>query len=60
MDVIAESTARVFGRREKISGLKMVYEPKYLHFFQVRFEKLTVKPVNGSTVNRKISSAAAV
>jgi len=28
MDVIAESTARVFERREKIKGLKMIYEPK--------------------------------
>lgn len=40
MDVIAESTARVFERRHKIKGLKMVYEPKYLRFFQARFEKL--------------------
>ncbi len=39
MDVIAESTARVFARREKIRGLKMVYEPKYLRFFQARFER---------------------
>jgi len=40
MDVIAESTARVFERRHQINGLKMVYEPKYLRFFQARFEKL--------------------
>lgn len=40
MDVIAESTARVFERREKIKGMKMIYEPKYLRFFQARFEKL--------------------
>ncbi len=40
MDVIAESAARVFDQREKIKGLKMVYEPKYLRFFQARFEKL--------------------
>jgi tyrosine phenol-lyase len=40
MDVIAESTARVFERRKKIKGLKMVYEPKYLRFFQARFEQL--------------------
>jgi len=40
MDVIAESTAKVFERRNKIGGLKMVYEPKYLRFFQARFEKL--------------------
>lgn len=40
MDVIAESTARVYERREKIKGLKMVYEPKYLRFFQAKFEQL--------------------
>jgi len=40
MDVIAESTARVFDRRNKIKGLKMVYEPKYLRFFQAKFEQL--------------------
>ncbi len=38
MDVIAESAAAVFERRDKIKGLKMVYEPKYLRFFQARFE----------------------
>jgi tyrosine phenol-lyase len=41
MDVIAESTAMVFERRNKIKGLKMIYEPKYLRFFQARFERLS-------------------
>lgn len=40
MDVIAESAARVYEQRHKIKGLKMVYEPKYLRFFQAKFEKL--------------------
>ncbi|MDD2792180.1 MAG: tyrosine phenol-lyase [Sediminibacterium sp.] len=40
MDVIAESAARVYERRDSIKGMKMVYEPKYLRFFQARFEKL--------------------
>jgi len=40
MDVIAESTARVYDRRNSIKGMKMIYEPKYLRFFQARFEKL--------------------
>lgn len=40
MDVIAESAAAVYDRRKAIKGLKMVYEPKYLRFFQARFEKL--------------------
>lgn len=40
MDVIAESAAAVYQRRNSIKGLKMVYEPKYLRFFQAKFEKL--------------------
>ena len=40
MDVIAESIYSVYLNRNKIKGLKMVYEPKYLRFFQARFEKL--------------------
>jgi tyrosine phenol-lyase len=40
MDVVAESIEQVFEHRDKISGLKMVYEPEYLRFFQARFEKL--------------------
>lgn len=40
MDVIAESTARVYNRRHQIRGLHMIYEPKYLRFFQARFEKV--------------------
>ena len=40
MDVIAESTAMVYDRRKKIKGLTMIYEPKYLRFFQARFDKL--------------------
>ncbi len=40
MDVIAESAAEVYERRSTIKGLKMVYEPKYLRFFQARFEPL--------------------
>jgi tyrosine phenol-lyase len=39
-DVTAESVETVFTRRETIKGLKMVYEPKYLRFFQARFERL--------------------
>lgn len=40
MDVIAESAAAVYEKRKSIKGLKMVYEPKYLRFFQARFEKI--------------------
>lgn len=40
IDVVVESVAIVFDNRKAIKGLKMVYEPKYLRFFQARFEKL--------------------
>ena len=40
MDVIAESAGNVYNRRKKIKGMNMIYEPKYLRFFQARFEKL--------------------
>ena len=40
MDVIAESVENVYVNRENIKGLKMIYEPKYLRFFQAKFEKL--------------------
>jgi len=40
MDVVAESIEEVYAKRDKVKGLKMVYEPKYLRFFQARFEPL--------------------
>lgn len=40
MDVVAEAVERVYERRNDLKGLKMVYEPKYLRFFQARFERL--------------------
>jgi len=39
-DVTAESVADVYDHRDQIKGLRMVYEPRYLRFFQARFEKL--------------------
>jgi tyrosine phenol-lyase len=40
MDVTAETVWAVHARREEITGLRMVYEPKYLRFFQARFEPM--------------------
>jgi tyrosine phenol-lyase len=40
MDVVAESVKAVYENRKNVKGLKMVYEPKYLRFFQSRFEKI--------------------
>jgi tyrosine phenol-lyase len=39
-DVAAESALAVYEQREQARGLKMVYEPKYLRFFQARFDPL--------------------
>ena len=40
MDVTAESVAAVYDSRHETVGLRMVYEPRYLRFFQARFEPL--------------------
>ncbi|MBZ5562420.1 MAG: tyrosine phenol-lyase [Acidobacteriia bacterium] len=38
MDVVAESVLEVYAERAQARGLKMTYEPKYLRFFQARFD----------------------
>lgn len=40
MDVVAESVEAVCEHANEITGLKFVYEPEYLRFFQSRFEKI--------------------
>jgi tyrosine phenol-lyase len=40
MDVVAESVKACFDGRDAARGLRMVYEPTYLRFFQARFEPL--------------------
>ncbi|MEW6507563.1 MAG: tyrosine phenol-lyase [Bacteroidota bacterium] len=40
IDVMVESIAQVYEDRKKIKGMKLIYEPKYLRFFQARFAKL--------------------
>ena len=40
MDVTAEAIKEVYGHRGETLGLKMVYEPKYMRFFQARFEPI--------------------
>ncbi len=40
MNVVAEAVAAVYDARENVRGLRMVHEPKYLRFFQARFEPL--------------------
>jgi tyrosine phenol-lyase len=41
MDVTAEAIIDVYQNRDKVSGLKFIYEPEYLRFFQARFEKIS-------------------
>jgi tyrosine phenol-lyase len=40
MDVTAEGIKAVFDNRQRARGLRMVFEPEYLRFFQARFEPL--------------------
>ncbi|MBX3042892.1 MAG: tyrosine phenol-lyase [Candidatus Kapabacteria bacterium] len=39
-DVVAYWVEELYNHRDKAKGLRMVYEPKYLRFFQARFERL--------------------
>ncbi len=43
MDVVAESVKAVYNQRAQARGLRMVYEPRYLRFFQARFEPIDEK-----------------
>lgn len=45
MDVTAESVVSLYEDRQSIVGLRFTHEPKYLRFFQARFE-----PVRGERV----------
>jgi tyrosine phenol-lyase len=40
MDVTAEAVEEAWWNAPKANGLKMVYEPKYLRFFQAQFERV--------------------
>ncbi len=40
LDVTAYNVIELFKNRHQAKGLKMVYEPKYLRFFQARFERM--------------------
>lgn len=44
MDVVAESCIELYQNRDQIQGLRMVYEPESLRFFQARFEPLAEVP----------------
>ncbi|RKX24567.1 MAG: tyrosine phenol-lyase [Candidatus Zixiibacteriota bacterium] len=40
MDYTAEGIARLYEKRDQIKGLKFIFEPKQLRFFQARFKPL--------------------
>lgn len=40
IDVMVESVAEVYENRKKVKGLKFIYEPKYLRFFQAKFDRV--------------------
>lgn len=40
MDVVAEAVKGAYDARESVTGLRLAYEPKYLRFFQARFEPI--------------------
>jgi len=55
MDVTAESVIELFKEPGRVVGLRFTYEPKYLRFFQARFE-----PVEGTLVlKRQVEQQAA-
>ena len=54
MDVTAESVIALFENPQRVVGLKFTYEPKYLRFFQARFE-----PVVGDVVLKRQAAASA-
>ncbi|HZJ00242.1 MAG TPA: tyrosine phenol-lyase [Gemmatimonadaceae bacterium] len=55
MDVVADAVTAVHSNREKISGLRMIYEPEYLRFFQARFE-----PVGRTGRSLRVTGAASL
>jgi tyrosine phenol-lyase len=40
-DVVIDAVRRVYARRERVRGLRMVHEPRHLRFFQARFAPLS-------------------
>ncbi|MHB1594411.1 MAG: tyrosine phenol-lyase [Streptosporangiaceae bacterium] len=40
MDIVAEAVDAVYANRESAKGLVMTFEPRYLRFFQARFDRL--------------------
>lgn len=56
MDVVAESVAAVWQRREEVVGLRIVHEPEHLRFFQARFAPLVGSGIFGDPAPRAAAS----
>jgi tyrosine phenol-lyase len=44
MDIVAEAVEALYAERESAKGLVMTYEPRFLRFFQARFEPAGAQP----------------
>jgi tyrosine phenol-lyase len=40
MDIVAETIINLYKNRDSVRGLKFTYEPKFLRFFNARFEEI--------------------
>jgi tyrosine phenol-lyase len=56
MDVVAESVKSVWEQRADTHGLRMIYEPRYLRFFQARYEPLVPVKVGEARCTWEASS----
>lgn len=59
MDVVAESVQDVWAERATIPGLRFVFEPEHLRFFQARFEPITVPTRRRPAAERRAKERAA-
>ncbi|HET9795830.1 MAG TPA: beta-eliminating lyase-related protein, partial [Thermoanaerobaculia bacterium] len=57
-DVTVEAVEAIWDRRQEARGLRMIYEPRYLRFFQARFE--AVPAGTSSAGGRQRETAAAI
>lgn len=53
MELVAQSVAACFAERDKITGLKMTFEPETLRFFQAHFEPLPPGSTNADTARER-------
>ena len=59
MDVVAEAVIDLMERRETIPGLRFVFEPRHLRFFQARFEPVPAHVGNAGGADASRMAGAA-